>query len=340
MLGRYILRRSVAALITLFGVSVLIFFLARVMPGDPAMIALGETATLEQVAAYRERLGLNEPVLVQYSVYVASVIHGDLGDSLYSRNAVLDDLAHTFPATLELILFSTVLMISIGIPLGVLAGRFRDGFIDNFTRVFSLIGVVTPSFVWALFLLLAFAFYLDVLPVMGRLSEGIDPPPFVTGLYLVDTIVAGDWATFRDASAHIVMPGTALAMASIGQTTRMTRANVGESFDKTYIEFARAYGFNEFRTAAVYALRPALIPVLTIMGLDIAIKFGSAFLVETVFSWPGMARYGVRVILFKDLNAIVGTVTIIGFFFIVINLIVDIVVSFVDPRIRLGSLAQ
>ena len=339
MLGRYILRRSIAAVITLFGVSILIFFLARVMPGDPAMIALGETATLEQVAHYRERLGLNEPLLVQYRVYVTSVIRGDLGDSLYTRNAVLDDLAKTFPATLELILFSTVLMISIGIPLGVLAGRFRDGFFDNFTRVFSLLGVVTPSFVWALFLLLAFAFYLDVLPVMGRLSEGVEPPAFVTGLYLFDSLAAGDLATFRDALAHIVMPGTALAMASIGQTTRMTRANVGETFDKSYIEFARAYGFNEFRTAAVYALRPALIPVLTIMGLDIAIKFGSAFLVETVFSWPGMARYGVRVILFKDLNAIVGTVTIIGFFFIAINLIVDIIVSFVDPRIRLGSQA-
>ena len=340
MLGRYIIRRSVAALITLFGVSVLIFFLARVMPGDAAGIALGESATLEQIAAYRERHGFNEPLHIQYWVYVTDVIDGDLGDSLYTGNAVLDDLAFTFPATLELVIFSTILMISIGIPLGVLAGRFRDGYIDNFTRVFSLLGVVTPSFVWAVFFLLAFAFYLKVLPVMGRLSEGIEPPPFVTGLYLIDSLAAGEWAKFRDAFAHIIMPGIALAMASIGQTTRMTRANIGESFEKTYIEFARAYGFNEFRTAAVYALRPALIPILTILGLDIAIKFGSAFLVETVFGWPGMARYGVQVILFKDLNAIVGTVTVIGFFFIIINLIVDIVVAFVDPRIRLGSLAQ
>ena len=340
MLGRYIIRRSFAALITLFGVTVLIFFLARVMPGDAAGIALGDAATLEQIAAYRELHGFNEPLHIQYWVYVTDVIDGDLGESLYTGSKVIDDLAFTFPATLELVLFSTFLMISIGIPLGVLAGRFRDGFIDNFTRVFSLLGVVTPSFVWAVFLLLVFAFYLKVLPVTGRLSEGIEPPPFVTGLYLFDSLVAGDWATFRDALSHIVMPGVALAMASIGQTTRMTRANVGESFDKTYIEFARAYGFNEFRTAVVYALRPALIPILTILGLDIAIKFGSAFLVETVFAWPGMARYGVQVILFKDLNAIVGTVTVIGFFFIVINLIVDIVVAFVDPRIRLGSLAQ
>jgi len=340
MLGRYILRRAIAAVITLFGVSVLIFFLARIMPGDPAMIALGDTATLEQVEHYRKQLGLDQPLHIQYATYVTSVARGDLGKSLFSGGNVIDDLAYTFPATLELVLFATVLMICIGIPLGVLAGRFRDGVFDNFTRVFSLTGVVTPSFVWAVFLLLIFAYYLEVLPVLGRLSEGAKPPPFVTGLYLVDSAIAGDWKLFGDAFAHIIMPGIALSLASIGQTTRMTRANVGESYDRTYVEFARAYGFRERRIATKYALRPALIPTLTILGLDIAIKFGSAFLVETVFAWPGMARYGVRVILFKDLNAIVGTVIVIGFFFIVINLIVDIIVAFVDPRIRLGARAQ
>ncbi len=136
------------------------------------------------------------------------------------------------------------------------------------------------------------------------------------------------------------MPAVSLALASIGQTIRMTRANIGESFDRTYIEFARAYGFPEFRVLTRYALRPAMIPVLTILGLDIAIKFGSAYLVETVFSWPGMARYGLHVILVKDLNAIVGTVIVVGFFFIVINLIVDLVVAFIDPRVRLGARAQ
>ena len=339
MLGRYIIRRSVAALITLFGVSVLIFFLARVMPGDAAGIALGESATLEQIAAYRERHGFNEPLHIQYWVYVTDVIDGDLGDSLYTGNAVLDDLAFTFPATFELVIFSTILMISIGIPLGVLAGRFRDGYIDNFTRVFSLLGVVTPSFVWAVFFLLAFAFYLKVLPVMGRLSEGIEPPPFVTGLYLIDSLAAGDWAKFRDAFAHIIMPGIALAMASIGQTTRMTRANIGESFEKTYIEFARR---TDSTSSDGRRLRPA-------PGPDSDPDDPRARHRHQVrqrlpggngLRWPGMARYGVQVILFKDLNAIVGTVTVIGFFFIIINLIVDIVVAFVDPRIRLGSLAQ
>lgn len=340
MLGRYVLRRSVAALITLFGVSVLIFFLARLIPGDPAIMALGDTATLEQVASYRRQLGLDQPLHLQYLVYMASVLQGDLGTSLFTGGKVVDDLARTVPATLELVLFATILMVGIGIPLGVLAGRFRDGWFDNFTRVFSLVGVVTPSFVWAIFLLLLFAYYLEVLPVTARLSEGVPPPPPVTRLYLIDSLLAGQWATFRDALSHILLPGTALSLASIGQTSRMTRANVADSYDRPYVELARAYGFRETRIATKYALRPALIPTLTILGLDIAIKFGSAFLVETVFVWPGMARYGARVILFKDLNAIVGTVVVIGFLFILINLIVDLVVALVDPRIRLGSRAQ
>jgi peptide/nickel transport system permease protein len=337
MLARFALQRSVAAAITLFGVSVLIFFLARLIPGDPAVMALGDTATLEQIANYRKQLGLDQPVYVQYAVYVGSVLQGDFGTSLFSREKVLSDLAGTIPATLELVLFATVLMVAIGIPLGVLAGRYRDGWFDNFTRVFSLVGVVTPSFVWAIFLILIFAYYLQVLPVNGRLSQGVAPPPAVTHLYLVDAALAGQWATFRDAFTHIVLPGTALSLASIGQTARIMRANIGESYERTYVEFARAYGLSERRIATKYALRPALIPTLTILGLDIAIKFGSAFLVETVFAWPGMARYGVRVILFKDLNAIVGVVVVIGFIFILINLIVDLIVALVDPRIRLGA---
>ncbi|MDA0675975.1 MAG: ABC transporter permease [Proteobacteria bacterium] len=332
--------RLFSAVVTFAGVSVLIFFLARVMPGDPAQVALGEDATREQVAAYRLQLRLDDPLPVQYWTYVTGVAEGDLGRSIYTGGAVLDDIARTFPATLELVLFATILMVCIGIPLGVLAGRYRDGVFDNFTRVFSLLGVVTPSFVWAVFLMLIFAHIFQILPAIGRLSEGVEPPPAVTHLYLVDSLLAGQWGTFLDALKHIIMPGIAISLSGIGQTARMTRANIGESYQRTYIEFARAYGFPERRVAAKYALRPALIPVLTILGLDIATKFGSAFLVETVFSWPGMARYGVMVVLFKDLNAIVGTVMVIGFFFIVINLVVDLVVAVVDPRIRLGARAQ
>ena len=340
MLIRYLIRRALAAVVTLVGVSMLIFVIARVIPGDPARIALGPMATKEQVQDLRNDLHLNDSLPVQYWEYVKGVSHGDLGISLYTRGPVADDLIKTFPATFELILASSILMIAIGIPLGTLAARYRDGIIDNLSRLFSLLGVVTPNFVWSVFFMLIFAFWLEVLPVAGRLSETVMAPPHVTGLYLIDSLIAGQWATFRDAFAHILMPAAALSLASIGQTTRLTRANVGESYERQYIEFARAYGFHEGRIAAKYALRPALIPTLTILGLDIAVKLGSAFLVEAVFAWPGMARYGVYVILEKDLNAIVGTVLVIAAFFLVINLIIDIIVAFIDPRIRLGVRGQ
>jgi peptide/nickel transport system permease protein len=340
MLIRYMIRRAVAAVVTLVGVSILIFVIARVIPGDPARMALGPMASQEQVENLRQQLHLDDPLPIQYWEYIKGVLHGDLGTSLYTNGPVAQDLMQTFPATFELILASAILMITIGIPLGTLAARYRDGILDNFSRLFSLLGVVTPNFVWAVFLMLIFAFWLEVLPVAGRLSDGAPPPPHVSGLFLVDSLIAGDWGTFKDAFAHIVMPAVALSLASIGQTTRLTRANVGESYERNYIEFARAYGVREGRIAARYALRPALIPILTILGLDIAVKLGSAFLVEAVFAWPGMARYGVNVILAKDLNAIVGTVLVIATFFLLINLAIDVIVAFIDPRIRLGVRSQ
>lgn len=340
MLIRYMIRRTLAAVVTLVGVSILIFVIARVIPGDPARMALGPMASQEQVENLREQLHLNDPLPIQYWEYVKNVARGDLGISLYTNGPVAQDLLKTFPATFELIVVSSILMVAIGIPLGTLAARYRDGILDNFSRLFSLLGVVTPNFVWAVFFMLIFAFWLEVLPVAGRLSDGATPPPHMTGLFLVDSLIAGDWGTFKDAFAHIVLPAVALSLASIGQTTRLTRANVGESYERNYIEFARAYGVHEGRIAARYALRPALIPILTILGLDIAVKLGSAFLVEAVFAWPGMARYGVNVILAKDLNAIVGTVLVIATFFLLINLTIDVIVAFIDPRIRLGVRGQ
>lgn len=337
---RYLLRRGLAALVTMVGVSILIFLIARVIPGDPARIALGPMATPEQVERLRLQLHLDEPLPVQYWEYVKGVAHGDFGISLYTNGPVATELARTFPATFELVLVSSLLMIAIGIPLGVVAGRFRDGPLDNVARLVSLLGVVTPSFVWAVFLMLVFAHFLAVLPIAGRLSEGVPPPPAVTGLYLVDSLLAGEWGTFRDAARHIVLPAVALAMSGIGQTARLTRANVGEAYGRPYIELARAFGFNELGIATKYALRPALVPTLTILGLDIAVKLGNAFLVESVFAWPGMARYGVQTILNKDLNGIVGTVLVIAAFFLLINMVIDVIVAFLDPRIRLGARAQ
>lgn len=330
----FLARRLIAAIGVLVGVSILIFIIARVIPGDPARIALGPMASQEQVANLRQELYLDRPLVLQYVEFVKRLAQGDLGQSLYTRRAVTTDLAEFFPATLELVLVAGLIMVLIGLPLGILAAFYRNRWPDNLARVFSLLGVVTPSFVWAIFLILIFAYWIAILPVAGQLGESFVRPPKVTSLVTLDAILAGQWATFRDALQHIILPALALAMAGLGQTARLTRANMLDTYSKPYVDMARAYGVSETAIAFKYALRPALIPTLTILGLDFAAMLGGAFLVEAVFNWPGMAGYAVQAIIRKDLNAIVGTTLIIAAFFLIINILVDLIVAYINPRIR------
>lgn len=330
----YLLRRIAASVFVLVGVSVVIFTIARVIPGDPARIALGPAATPEAVAALRQQLFLDQPYVVQYWRFATGALRGDLGPSLYTGRAVTTDLAQFLPATLELVLVASVLMVVIGVPLGVVGAHFRNRWPDHATRLIALLGVVAPSFVWAILLVLAFSYSLDLMPVIGRISEDFSAPPRVTGLFSIDAALAGDMRLLKNVAWHLVLPGFALALSGIGQAARLTRSNMSESYARDYIGLARAYGFHSGEIAWKYALRPAMIPTLTILGLDFAAKLGNAFLVETVFAWPGMARYGVNAIINKDLNAIIGTVLVIGLGFVVINLIIDMIVLILDPRIR------
>lgn len=335
---RLILKRLGISLVVLVGVSMLIFAIARVIPGDPARIALGPNATVEQVEALRQRLHFDEPLVIQYGHFLADLARGDLGISLYTNRPVTADIAQFLPATLELIFLSAVLMIVIGLPLGVLSARYRDTWIDSTVRVVSILGVSAPSFVWAVILMLLFSYFIPIFPIAGRISTNFVIPD-VTGFLLLDTLLAGNLAAFGSALSHIVLPAFALALSGIGQAARLTRSNMVETYDKPYIEMARSYGFPERRIAWRYAFRPSLIPSLTIIGLDVAAMLGNAFLVEAVFAWPGLSRYGVAVILRKDLNAIVGTVLIISAMFLIANLIVDLLIAFINPRIRLSQRA-
>ncbi|WP_281843664.1 ABC transporter permease [Sinisalibacter aestuarii] len=330
---RLLARRLGISLIVLVGVSMLIFGIARVIPGDPARIALGPNATAEQVDALRESLHLNEAIPVQYGYFVKDLLRGDLGTSLYTNRPVTQDIAQFLPATLELVLFAGILMVGIGLPLGIWSARYRGRWPDHVIRLVSLLGVSAPSFVWAVILMLLFAFFLPIFPIAGRISD-IYEIERVTGFLLIDTLLAGNLAAFRDAFWHIVLPAFALAVSGIGQAARLTRANMVETYDKPYIEMAQAYGFRARRIARKYAFKPSLIPSLTIIGLDFAAMLGNAFLVEAVFAWPGLSRYGVAVILRKDLNAIIGTVLIISATFLIVNLIVDLLIAFLNPRIR------
>jgi peptide/nickel transport system permease protein len=336
-LAHTLIHRLLASLVVLAGVSMLMFAIARVIPGDPARIALGPNATEAQVQALRHERHLDEPLPLQYWEYVRELMHGNLGNSLYSNRPVRVDIAQYLPATLELVFTAGLMIVLIGLPVGVLSARYRGRSGDNLARIASIMSVSTPAFVWGVILQLVFAYLWRFFPIEGRLTATLPPPAFVTGFLIVDSVLAGDLSALIDALHHLALPALALAMAGIGQTARLTRASMVETYRKPFIEMAEAYGFRESRIASRYAFRPALVPVLTILGLDLAALLGNAFLVESVFGWPGLSRYGVEVILHKDLDAIVGTVLIIATAFLIANIAVDLMVALVNPRIRFAG---
>jgi len=336
---RLLAKRLGTSLIVLIGVSLLIFAIARVIPGDPARIALGPNATPDAIAALRDKLHLNDPFIMQYGYFLADLARGDLGVSLYTNRPVVRDIADFLPATLELVIVAGLMMVAFGLPLGVLSARYRGGWIDHSIRTVTLLGVSAPSFVWAVILMLLFAFFIPLFPIAGRISDTYSIPS-VTGFLLVDTLLAGNIRAFGNAAWHIVLPAFALALSGIAQAARLTRSNMVETYDRPYIEMAKSYGFPEKRIAWRYAFKPSLIPSMTIIGLDFAAMLGNAFLVEAVYAWPGLSRYGVAVILRKDLNAIVGTVLVISAMFLIVNVIVDLLIAFINPRIRYSQRAS
>lgn len=326
-------KRLASTLVVLAGVSILIFLIARIIPGDPARIALGPRATTEQVQQMRQTLHLDEPIVVQYGHFVSDLLRGDLGISLYTNRPVMTDIAQFLPATLELVLLAGTFMVLIGLPLGALSARYRGGWPDNLIRVITLLTVSAPAFVWAVIMVILFSYYMPLFPIAGRIHETIAIPT-VTGFMLLDTLIAGRMDGFASALHHLFLPAFALSLSGIGQAARLTRSNMIAAYNQPYIEMAQSYGFSERRIARKFAYRPSLIPSLTIIGLDFAALLGNAFLVENIFAWPGISRYGVGVILQKDLNAIVGTVMIISATFLIANIIVDLLVNYINPRIR------
>lgn len=334
-MAKYIISRLLQSLFVLFGLSLLIFFIARVMPGDPARVALGSLATHEQVQNFREEMHLDKPFPVQYYFWLRSLLRGDLGKSLYTRRPVTTDLKAYIPATLELILISFIMSLVIGQVTGVLAGYFRNSWFDGLSRLISYIGVATPAFAVAIFFLLFFTYTLNLAPAVGRLSLATVPPPRITGFFILDSVIAGKFGTALEGLKHIFLPAASLAVANIAQEGRITRTSIAENLQKDYVIAHTVYGIPRWSILFKYLLRPSLIPTVSVMGLAFAYQLSNAFLVELVFMWPGFSRYAVTVMLNKDLNAIVAVVLVIGVAFFLVNVIVDIVVSFLDPRIRL-----
>ena len=331
----FLIRRVFWSLLVLFGLSIVIFVIARVMPGDPARMAMGPRASQEQVADLKAKMGLDKPLLDQYAHFIAGLSRGDLGLSFLTKRPVNDDIAETFAATLELVLATIVIAFVFGVPMGVVASANKDGAIDNLVRFFAILGAVTPSFLLALLLQVLAGYVLHVLPTTGRISPDTPVAADITGLLTLDTLLKGNLGGFLDALRHLLLPSLALSAATVGQIARITRSSMIDVAKQDYIEAARAFGVPNRVRLFKYMLRPALVPPMTILGLDFASLLGNAFVVELVFAWPGMASYGVRSILQKDLNAVMGVVMISGVFFVVANLAIDVLVGFVDPRVRI-----
>lgn len=331
----FLIRRLLHSLLVLVGLSILIFIIARILPGDPARLALGPFAPKEQVEHLRHEMGMDQPLHLQYVAYVRGIFHGDLGLSFQTRRSVSLDIAHYLPATIELVTISIIWVLVVGVPFGVLAGRYKDSWLDNVSRVVAFIGVAVPPFVVGLIGQLVFSYGLGILPTTGRLSLLTPAPPTRTGFLIVDSVIVGNFTALGDALVHILLPSFAIAMTGIGQITRLTRGSVSDVLGKDYIEAVKAFGIPNLYVTFKYMLKPSFIAPLTILGLTFASELGNAFLVEQVFGWPGMAKYGIRAILRKDFNAIMGVVLIIGFAFVVVNFIVDVLAGYVDPRIRI-----
>ncbi len=328
------LRRLLGFAGVMLVLSAMIFTLARIVPGDPARIALGPRASQEQVDAMRVEMGLDAPLYQQYVDYVWRGLQGDFGKSLISGRQVSAEISALLPATLELVIVTVLLMIVISIPLGVFTARYRNSWIDNTGRFFSIVGVTMPSFLFAILLQLFAANFITGWPVVGRIDYSLDIPPGPTGLLLIDSVLHGDWQVFRSALQHLAFPALALAMAGIGQVTRITRSAMIEHQRRDHVLTLKSFGVPDRVIIFRYLLKLSSIAPLTIMGLEFASLIGNAFVVELVFSWGGFASYGLEAILQKDLNAVMAVVLVSGFFFVVANLIIDIVLMVIDPRLR------
>jgi peptide/nickel transport system permease protein len=335
-LFKFIINRIFSSSITLFGLSILIFCMARLIPGDPARMALGDRASLEQVEAMREKLLLNEPIYIQYFSYLKGVFRGDLGYSIFTKKPVTQNIYDFLPATLELILFAGLFMIAIGVPLGAIAAKNNGRLGDFIIRFFAIFNIVTPAFVIGILLMILFSHNLGWLPIAGRISDPIFTPVRITGLYTLDSLIMLDFKNFMDSLRHILLPSIALSLAGLSQAIRLTRANMLDTLKAPYTEMANAFAFSDKSILFKYALKPALIPTITIIGLDFSAMLGNAFLVEMVFDWPGIAKYGVHSTMNADLNAIVGVVLIIGLMFLVVNILIDILIALINPKVRLG----
>jgi peptide/nickel transport system permease protein len=333
-MGRLLVRRLLFMAFVLWGVSLFTFFLARVAPGDPARLIAGPHANAAAIANVRAIYGLDQPLPAQYLNYVGGLLRGDLGTSFVTRRPVATDLLAFLPATIELSFYALLVGSAIGLGLGVLGALRAGTAVDKATRFVAVAGLSMPAFWLAILLQLVFYTALQALPLANRLDTGMAPPPQVTGFMTIDSLLAGQWTTFTAAVRHLILPVATLALAEIGLMARVVRTSMLEVTGSDFIRTAEAKGLAPRRVLVRHTLRNALLPAVTIIGLEAALLAGGVFLVEEIFAWPGVGRYAFDAIRSSDYNAIMGFTVVGAVFYVVVNLVVDIAYLRLDPRIR------
>ncbi len=335
-LYRYILRRVLFVIPLLIGITLVAFIIANAVPADPinANLPQNQLNNPEIVAAFRAEWGLDKSPVEQYLVYVTNLLHGDLGRSIKTRRPVAQDIAQFLPATIELATTSIVLGVTLGVVFGVVSAVWQNRPIDYIVRTLGLVGVSVPVFLLALVGLTIFHAQLGIVAGPGRLGVRIADPPTVTGFFTIDSLIAGQFNTFKDAVSHLVLPSIVLGMYTSGLIIRVTRSSMLEVLSADYMRTARAKGLRERFVILRHGLSNALLPIVTVIGLSYGSLLAGAVLTESIFAWPGIGRYTFRASTSQDFPAIMGVSILIAFIYVVVNLLVDILYYFIDPRIR------
>lgn len=334
----YLLRRLGTSILLMIGVTVITFVLTNLVPGDPVSAALGEGAAQNPATreAFIREHGLDQPLVVQYLLYMAGILQGDLGRSLVTGRAVATDLQVAVPATIEVAILAIIVSLAVSIVLGTLAAYRRGLVADQVVRVVTLIGLSVPTFWLALVSFYVFFLQLRIAPGSGRISPHIMPPPNVTGFYTLDYMLSGDPVGFFDALAHLALPVLVLSVVTIGLLTRFVRTAVLEVLASDYVRAARAKGLGGARIVIGYVLRGASLPVLTVVGVAFGSLLSGTVLVESVFAWPGLGTYAYNSAANLDLPGIMGVGLVVGIIYLVINFVVDLLYGVLDPRVRLA----
>ena len=332
---RFIVRRLILLLPILLGLSLLVFLWIRALPAGPAQSLLGERATPETIRQIEEQYGLNEPIHIQYWSYLKTVGKGDLGTTIRTRRPVTDELKERFPATIELTLAALLFATLLGVPLGFVAAKRYGTWVDHSSLVISLIGISIPIFFLAILLKYVFAVKLGLLPTVGRISVLIDLE-HPTNFYLIDALIAGDPEAFWDVSKHLILPAIALGSIPLAITARITRAAVLDVQNEDYIRTARAKGLAPRTVDMRHIFRNAMLPIVTIIGLQMGLLLSGAVLTETVFAFPGMGTWLVEAIRQRDYAILQGGILFVSFVFVIVNLLVDISYALINPRIRVS----